>query len=165
MTPRSGFAALFVLALTGCGSAATDDQVASSPPGFDEAFTVGLTEDRQSALLRFEPDSELAQSRGVSWRLEEWSGSSWESRWILAGEAFTVEEWNEGDYAVGSVEVMGVGPDVLPMPAVSTGEYRRICHGFDDSDAEGCGTVPLEPTDPNSAATTVQPTTTVPNDE
>ncbi len=166
MTVRSGISALLILTLTACTSAANDDPVTLPPPEFDEAFTVGLTEDRQSALLRFESGSELAESRGVGWRLEEWNGSSWESEWILAGEAFTLEEWDDGDYGIGDVEIFGVGPDVVPLPPLSTEEYHRVCHGIDGSDDADCGVVPAQPTEPNSAATPVpEPTTTVPNDE
>jgi len=164
VTVRIGLFALFVLTLAACSSGATQEQVTTPPAGFDEAFTVGLTEDRQSALLRFEVDSELANSRGVSWRLEEWSGSSWESKWILAGEALTIDEWNDGDYAVGAIEVVGVGPDAVPLPDLGSDGYHRVCQGFGESATSDCGLVPVEPTDPNSAATTMQPTTTLATD-
>jgi len=166
MVFRTSFTALVLLALTACSSGGTNDQRASAPPTFDEAFTVGLTEDRQTALLRFDPESDLAEIRGVAWRLEEWNGTSWESKWILAGGAFRLEAWSDGNYDVGSVGVHGVGPDVVPLPTLAAGVHHRVCHGLDDSEPGGCGTLPAAPTEPNSAATTMpEPTTTVADDE
>ena len=163
MAIRVSITVVFLFVLTACSSASSDAQPGPPPPEFDEAFAIGITEDRESALLTFKPDSELAETRGLDWRLEQWNGSTWESKWILAGEAFTIQEWSGGPYSVGDVGLFGIGPDVVALPQLSTGEYHRICHGPDDSTVpSGCGTVPFEPTEPNSAATTTpEPSTTI----
>jgi hypothetical protein len=135
---------LFISILTvGCTTGSSTSQ--ATPPSTDsDAFTVTLSEHDTIAVLDFPAGSELNENRGVSWRLERWNGEAWNPEWILAGGAYTVQEWADSNLAVGGVGLFGAGPDEVPLPELDHAQLYRLCHGLDaETTPVGCAAVPL----------------------
>ncbi len=76
--------------------------------------------------------STLSESRSVAYRLDFWDGTAWSPGWLLGNQPIAWEVWANPDngLAIGSIGVMGVGPDSVGFPKLGEGWYR-ICSGPD----------------------------------
>ena len=85
--------------------------------------------------------SSLSESRSVAYRLDIWDGTTWFPGWLLGNQPIVWAEWSNPDngFAVGSVGVEGVGPDIVGLPELGEGWYR-VCSGSDFDTDSLCAT-------------------------
>lgn len=133
----------FVLGACSFGSqgpaAAAPDTVDAPAP--QDAFTVVGDPLSGSIEILIPAGSALSESRSAAYRLDTWDGTTWSPAWLLADPPIVWEVWSNPDngLAIGSVGVMGVGPDSIELPELNEGWYR-ICSGSNfDTDSQ-CAT-------------------------
>ncbi len=136
-----------VLALVlGACSFRSQGPIAAAPdsvdaPAAQDAFSVDGDPLRGSIEIQIPAGSALSESRSAAYRLDTWDGTTWSPTWLLADRPIAWEVWSnpDNDLAIGSVAVLGVGPDSVGFPELDEGWYR-ICSGSDFPTDSLCST-------------------------
>ncbi len=145
-TAVSFLASTVLAAMLGACSFGSQELTAATPETVDaptpqDAFTMVGDPLSGSIEILIPTGSPLSESRSAAYRLDTWDGTTWSPGWLLANQPIDWEEWSNSDngLAVGSVGVMGVGPDSVGLPELDEGWYR-ICSGSDFPTDSLCST-------------------------
>lgn len=135
MTTRSnttivGWVQSLLFASVALASCTSDNFDPTDVPPTQNAFAIVGEPAAKAVDILIPADSELAESRGVAYRLDYWSDGTWSPEWLLAREPIPWSKWSDPDssLAIGGEESFGVGPDAVVLPDLGDGWYR-ICSG------------------------------------
>ncbi len=145
-TTASLLASTVLALLLGACSFRSQGPTAVAPDSVDapvpqDAFTMVGDPLSGSIEILIPAGSALSESRSAAYRLDTWDGTMWSPGWLLADRPIVWEVWSNQDngLAIGSVAVMGVGPDSVGLPELDEGWYR-ICSGSDFPTDSLCST-------------------------